>query len=118
MKTLRLGSFLLLAVLAGCGSTPADPGTDAGRDAARPDSATTPDTGVDAFVVTTPDTGVDANVDGGSDAGPCTSTMTHCNTCTTQATDPFNACSSAVTNCIPFDNATRVPGWPDSIPTP
>lgn len=118
MRALRIGFLLVLTALAGCGSTPADPGTDAGRDAARPDSSTTPDTGVDAFVVVTPDTGVDAAIDGGHDAGPCTSTMPHCNTCTTQATDPFNACSSAVTNCIAFDNATRVPGWPDAIPTP
>jgi len=114
MKTTRILSTLALftaLALVGCNTPATEPGTDGGRDAARlNDAATTPDTGNDGGGIATPDSGID----GGSDAG-CTSSMAHCNSCTTPATDPLNACSGAVTNCIPFDN-TRVPGWPDHIP--
>jgi hypothetical protein len=41
-----------------------------------------------------------------SDAG-C-SDASNCNSCTAPDADPYNACSSQVTNCIPFDDK-RVP---------
>jgi hypothetical protein len=41
------------------------------------------------------------------DAG-CFDASSKCNSCTTPDADPYNACSSQVTNCIPFDDM-RVP---------
>jgi hypothetical protein len=47
----------------------------------------------------------------GGEAGNCMSDATTCSSCTTPATDPYNACSSFVTNCVPFDD-TKVPTHP------
>jgi len=57
--------------------------------------------------------GADGNEDGGEDAGNdgCVSTQPRCNSCATAPVDPYNACSSAVTNCVPFD-AKRIPQGP------
>ena len=109
--TRSIAIALITLAVAGCGGSTNNTGNDAGNDVG---STTNPDMGVgnDMGAMHGGDTGpmVDVGVDGG-----CTSTMPHCNTCTTAATDPYNACSSYVTNCIAFDN-TRVPGWPDHIP--
>jgi len=67
-----------------------------------------------APTVTPPVPGADAgspSADGGPSA--CTSTSATCNSCTTTVDDPYNACSSAVGGCVPFDNDTRVPRGPD-----
>jgi hypothetical protein len=48
---------------------------------------------------------------GSTDDAACGSDAATCNSCTTSDTDPYNACSSFVTNCIPFDD-TRVPAHP------
>ena len=119
LRNLALLAALALVTIAGCGGTNnTPPGTDAGHDAFVSTNDTGPhpgDGGADGGSDSGNDTGVPPT-DGGPDTGPCVSTMPHCNTCTTAATDPLNACSSYVTGCIPFDNATRVPGWPDHIP--
>jgi hypothetical protein len=55
-----------------------------------------------------------SNMDAGTDSNPnpnCTSDATTCNSCVTPTQDPYNACSTATTNCIPFDK-TRVPSHP------
>jgi hypothetical protein len=44
------------------------------------------------------------------DASACTTG--NCNSCTTPAEDPYNACSAATGGCVPFDNA-RVPRGPN-----
>jgi hypothetical protein len=54
----------------------------------------------------------DAGGTGADASGGCQSTMPHCDTCMTMAQNPLNACSSAVDNCLPFDE-TRVPKGPD-----
>jgi len=124
-KTLLALSVLGALALAGCnnGNT-VPPGTDSGNHAVDM-GMVVHDAGNDAATPTV-DSGMDAAApmsDGGHDAAStvdafCMSTMPHCNTCVTAMTDPYNACSSFVTNCQPFDNATRVPGWPDHIPSP
>jgi hypothetical protein len=43
------------------------------------------------------------------DVGSCVSDAATCNSCYTPAQDPLNGCSPWSVNCIPFDNATRVP---------
>jgi hypothetical protein len=58
------------------------------------------------------DAGVGIDGSSGNDAGGCQSTMANCNSCVTPAQDPLNACTSAVTNCLPFDE-TRVPKGAD-----
>jgi hypothetical protein len=54
---------------------------------------------------------------GSSGTGPadsgCASDASTCNSCVAPETDPYNACSSAVGGCIPFDNAARVPKDPN-----
>jgi len=62
--------------------------------------------------VTTPEGGGDGSTDGGQDSGNdgCVSTQPRCNSCT-GADDPYNACSTAVTSCVPFD-AKRIPQGP------
>lgn len=62
---------------------------------------------------TVPDGGGDGSTDGGPDTGNdgCVSDQPRCNSCATAPVDPYNACSSAVTNCVPFD-AKRVPRGP------
>ena len=67
----------------------------------------------DGAVVPTEGGGADGSVDGGEDAGNdgCVSTEPRCNSCATAPVDPYNACSSAVTNCVPFD-AKRIPQGP------
>lgn len=67
----------------------------------------------DGAVVPTEGGGADGSVDGGPDAGNdgCVSTEPRCNSCATAPVDPYNACGSAVTNCVPFD-AKRIPQGP------
>ena len=60
-----------------------------------------------------PDTGVADGAsgnDGGNDG--CVSDKAQCNSCATGVTDPYNACSSAVTNCVRFD-PQRIPQGPN-----
>jgi hypothetical protein len=42
----------------------------------------------------------------------CQPTSPKCNSCVTDDQDPYNACSSAVTDCVPFDNG-RIPQGPN-----
>jgi hypothetical protein len=54
--------------------------------------------------------------DGGNDVDPsCQSDASTCNSCTTPANDPYNACSEQAANCVPFDN-NRVPKENGQIP--
>jgi hypothetical protein len=103
--TKRFTLTLAFLALAGCNN---------GGTAANDAQTAYPDTGSSSNDAGSSTHDAGSSVDAGSDAG-CSSTMPHCNTCTTPATDPLNACSSYVGNCTPFDN-TRVPGWPDHIP--
>lgn len=61
-----------------------------------------------------PDAGPGANEAGivvpPGEAG-CASNRLQCNTCTTGELDPYNACTDAVTNCVPFD-PRRIPEGP------
>ncbi|MDB4997754.1 MAG: hypothetical protein JWM74_5186 [Myxococcaceae bacterium] len=50
---------------------------------------------------------VDAAID-----SACQPTGPKCNSCVADDQDPYNACSSAITDCVPFDNA-RIPQGPN-----
>ena len=63
------------------------------------DAAALPD------AVANPETGSDAGNDG------CVSDQARCNSCAAASVDPYNACSGAVSNCVPFD-PKRIPQGP------
>ena len=105
---LRLGALVILSSVAsvlGCSnnsnagpSALVDSGmpsnTQSTQDAATPESSTGDDGGSNV------DTGsADVAADGGS---PCTSDSSLCNSCSAPDADFHNACSSQVTNCVPF----------------
>ncbi len=82
------GGIAALALLVACGSG---------------DDTTSPVLGLDAGGQTDATTSDACVFDGGAGV--------RCNACTTPATDPYNACSSFTSGCIPFD-AARVPTHP------
>lgn len=56
----------------------------------------------------------DAGDGGVTDAAPCTNDggdAALCHSCATLTSDPYNTCSSFVTNCVPFNNSV-VPQHP------
>lgn len=50
---------------------------------------------------------------GGGDDRPCENTLSTCDECVTPEEDPYKACSPHTEGCVPFDNAARIPGYPD-----
>jgi hypothetical protein len=106
--TLALAAFALSVAASGafiaCG------GDDSSQPGPTPRDASTTDTGM-----MNPDGGgpTDSGADTAMtpDTGSCVSDAATCNSCYSQQQaqqDPYNACSPATANCVPFDN-TRVP---------
>ena len=105
--TIALATFALTissAAFVACGGDDSQPAGPQQHDASAPtDSGSNPDMGT-----THMDGGSDSNI---PDTGSCMSDAANCNSCVTPAQDPYNACSSATTNCVPFD-PSRVPQHP------
>ena len=95
---LAFGAATLAAAFAVVVSCSDDPNLSPAADAA----VTSPESGLDDG---SPDGGLDSASDG------CVSSQPRCNSCTTSPDDPYNACSSAVTNCVAFD-PKRIPQGP------
>jgi hypothetical protein len=118
--TLRLAVAALLALASSVAGV-ACSGDNSGNPGPTPhDSGTQQDTSMGMDVQQSNDspsshdspTGNDAGDAGTDSSNPnCTSDAMICNSCVTPQQDPYNACSTATTNCIPFDK-TRVPSHP------
>jgi hypothetical protein len=119
-KTLLVGFSSLALVFASTATFVACSSDDNANPSPTPlDASVGTDTGVDSAPGAdtgggNADSGADAPNDA-PDATPCTSDAATCNSCVTQQSDPLHACSPATANCIPFDNATRVPA---NVPQP
>jgi hypothetical protein len=112
--TIALASFALAisssSAFIACSSDDSSQPGPSGHDASTSDSQTTDSNNTDSNM--NPDT---ADLDTGS----CMSDAATCNSCYTAqqaAADPYNACSSATANCVPFNNATRVPANVPPVP--
>ncbi len=53
---------------------------------------------------------------GGTGGSECENTRLTCDECVTPEENTYQACSPHTENCVPFDNAARVPGYPNDIP--
>jgi hypothetical protein len=69
------------------------------------------------------DSGVGIDAGGSTDSGSlpdvdpnCHSDAANCNSCVTAQQDPYNACATATSGCVKFDNKTRVPANVPPVP--
>lgn len=112
MKTKKILMAILAGVLAfggimGCGEDETDPGSNHGGTGGTVNPGGTGGGGTGGS-----DGGTNGN-DGGTGGEACVNGSDVCDECATWEEDPLNHCADSTEDCQPFDNAARVPGWPN-----
>lgn len=107
MKTNKILMAILAGALAfggivGCGDDETDPGSNDG--------------GSGGTDIGNGGTGGNDGGTGGTGGGggdECENSSDACDECAKWEEDPLNYCADSTADCQPFDNAGRIPGWPN-----
>jgi len=117
MKTNKILMAILAGALAfgsivGCGEDEIDPGSNNGGSGGTVNPGGTGGGGTGGSGGTGGTGGTDGN-DGGTGGDECVNGSDLCDECAKWEEDPLNFCAASTEDCLPFDNADRVPGWPN-----